>query len=125
MDFHDYNRDGWATEFLMPVGGVGCAAHYIIILGVSRRRPQLHAWRTSIELHDLARRPIGANSSPVRPAQIHPRASTDSSTVMPASRMSARKRPVLSSAWSGTVRGSRALSRWRNLMWLPRWRTTS
>jgi len=36
-------------------------------------------------------------------------ASINSSTVMPASRMRARRSPVFNSPWSGTVSGTRAL----------------
>ena len=42
MDLQDYDHDGRATEFLLPVGGVGCAFHGYVALGISRGRPELH-----------------------------------------------------------------------------------
>jgi len=60
----------------------------------------------------------------VRGRCVHRRkASTNSSMDIPASRISARRRPVFSSAWSGTVSAWRALVGCRSRKWLPRCRT--
>lgn len=46
MDLHDYDHDGRATEFLLPIGGVGCAFHGRVAIGVSRTLPELHIFGT-------------------------------------------------------------------------------
>jgi hypothetical protein len=47
FDLHDYDRDGGATEFVLPVGGVGCAFHGYIALGISRIMPTIHVFGTA------------------------------------------------------------------------------
>jgi hypothetical protein len=47
MALHDYDHDGRATEFLLPIGGVGCAFHGRVAVGVSRRLPQMHVFGTA------------------------------------------------------------------------------
>ena len=47
FDLHDYDRDGHATEFLLPVGGVGCAFHGYVALGISRIAPAIHVFGTA------------------------------------------------------------------------------
>jgi hypothetical protein len=46
MELLDVDRDGQATEFLLPVGGVGCAFHGRVAIGVSRVLPELHVFGT-------------------------------------------------------------------------------
>jgi hypothetical protein len=48
LDLHDYDGDGYATEFLLPVGGVGCAFHGYIALGSSRNAPAIHVFGTAM-----------------------------------------------------------------------------
>jgi hypothetical protein len=47
MDLHDYDRDGRATEFALPVGGGGCAYHHYVAVGISRAQPKLHVLGTA------------------------------------------------------------------------------
>jgi hypothetical protein len=47
MDLHDYDHDGQATEFILPIGGVGCVFHHYVAVGLSRRNPQLHVLGTA------------------------------------------------------------------------------
>ena len=47
MDLHDYDRDGRATEFVLPVGGIGCAYFGYVVVGISRARPKLHVFGTA------------------------------------------------------------------------------
>jgi hypothetical protein len=47
MELHDYDRDGRATEFLLPIGGVGCAFHGYVAVGISRTHPKLHVLGTA------------------------------------------------------------------------------
>jgi hypothetical protein len=47
MDLHDYDRDGRATEFLLPAGGVGCAFHGHVAVGISRALPDIHVLGTA------------------------------------------------------------------------------
>lgn len=47
IDLHDYDRDGRATEFVLPVGGVGCASHRYLAVGISRSQPKLHVLGTT------------------------------------------------------------------------------
>ncbi|HVW28072.1 MAG TPA: hypothetical protein VHC69_22065 [Polyangiaceae bacterium] len=47
MDLHDYDRDGRATEFVLPVGGAGCAFHHYVAVGISRSMPWLHVLGTA------------------------------------------------------------------------------
>src|SRR5262249_18610406 len=42
----DYDGDGRATEFVLPVGGAGCAFHHYVAVGISRARPKLHVLGT-------------------------------------------------------------------------------
>jgi len=48
LELHDYNHDGWATEFVLQVGTLPCGRHEAVLVGVSPDRPQLHAF-TSVE----------------------------------------------------------------------------
>lgn len=47
LDLHDYNHDGWATEFVLQVGAGPCGHQASILVGVSRRTPALHAFGTA------------------------------------------------------------------------------
>jgi hypothetical protein len=47
MVLHDYDHDGQATEFLLPVGGVGCAFHGQAAIGLSRNSPGGHLFGTA------------------------------------------------------------------------------
>jgi len=44
MDLADYNHDGWATEFELPIGGFGCAMWYRVVVGITPQRPEIHAF---------------------------------------------------------------------------------
>ncbi len=48
MRFVDYNHDGLASEFLLPMGNAGCGHRYAIVVGVTRDNPHLHAF-TSVD----------------------------------------------------------------------------
>lgn len=48
MDLQDYDHDGRATEFILPVGGVGCAFHGSVAVGISKRQPELHVLGTAM-----------------------------------------------------------------------------
>ena len=43
MDLRDYDRDGWATEFFLQLETETCGKLMGIAVGVSRKRPALHA----------------------------------------------------------------------------------
>jgi hypothetical protein len=47
MALHDYDHDGQATEFILPIGGVGCVFHHYVAVGLSKRNPQLHVLGTA------------------------------------------------------------------------------
>src|SRR4029453_17314632 len=47
MDVGDYDHDGWATEFVLPVGGFGCLFQSSVVIGISRRQPKLHVFGTA------------------------------------------------------------------------------
>jgi hypothetical protein len=47
LDLQDYDHDGYATEFVLPVGGVGCAFHGSVAVGISRKQPVLHVLGTA------------------------------------------------------------------------------
>jgi hypothetical protein len=46
LDFADYDRDGNATEFLLQVATLPCGKHQMVLVGVSRANPHLHAFTT-------------------------------------------------------------------------------
>ena len=46
IDLHDFDHDGRATEFVLPVGGAGCAMHASIAVGITKQNPRLHAFGT-------------------------------------------------------------------------------
>jgi hypothetical protein len=47
MKLGDYNHDGRANEFLLQVGLRPCGRPQMILVGVSRRNPQLHVFATA------------------------------------------------------------------------------
>jgi len=47
MNMTDLDRDGRATEFLLPVGGVGCAFHGQVAVGISQALPEIHILGTA------------------------------------------------------------------------------
>src|SRR5580765_7536557 len=47
MRFGDYNHDGRASEFLLQVGLRPCGRAQMVLVGVSRRNPQLHVFATA------------------------------------------------------------------------------
>jgi hypothetical protein len=47
MKFGDYNHDGHASEFLLQVGVRPCGRPQMVLVGVSRRNPQLHVFATA------------------------------------------------------------------------------
>jgi len=44
MQFGDYNHDGWATEFELPIGKTFCHNFYSVVIGITPRRRVLHAF---------------------------------------------------------------------------------
>jgi len=46
MELRDYDHDGQATEFFLQIASLPCAKEMGIVIGVSRRRPALHAFGT-------------------------------------------------------------------------------
>jgi hypothetical protein len=48
MQFADYNHDGQATEFFLQSGVLPCGKRMGIIVGISRLKPTLHAFGTSL-----------------------------------------------------------------------------
>jgi hypothetical protein len=46
MDWRDYDHDGQAAEFFLQVASLPCGKEMGIVIGVSRRRPALHAFGT-------------------------------------------------------------------------------
>ena len=51
MDLRDYDHDGQATEFFMQIVSAPCGKEMGIVVGVSRRRPNLHAFGTIENSH--------------------------------------------------------------------------
>jgi hypothetical protein len=47
MEFRDYNHDGWAAEFLLPVDTSGCADLRAVVIGVTRRQNRLHVFSSA------------------------------------------------------------------------------
>jgi hypothetical protein len=46
MNFADYDHDGRATEFFLPVENGGCGHEEGVVIGISRARPYLHVFGT-------------------------------------------------------------------------------
>ena len=46
MDLRDYDHDGQATEFFIQIASLPCGKEMGIVVGLSRRRPGLHAFGT-------------------------------------------------------------------------------
>ncbi|WP_206238849.1 hypothetical protein [Novosphingobium terrae] len=44
MRLADYNHDGIASEFLLPMGNSTCGHRYAIVVGITRDNPHLHAF---------------------------------------------------------------------------------
>lgn len=44
MRLVDYNHDGIASEFLLPVGNAHCGHRYAVVVGITRANPHLHAF---------------------------------------------------------------------------------
>lgn len=44
MKFGDYDHDGHATEFLLQVGTLPCGKHQMLLVGISKQDPHLHAF---------------------------------------------------------------------------------
>lgn len=47
MNLRDYDHDGQATEFILPIGGVGCVFHHFVAVGLSKKDPRLHILGTA------------------------------------------------------------------------------
>jgi hypothetical protein len=47
MRLHDYDHDGWATEFVFQVGYWACGQNPSVLVGVSRANPHLHVFGTA------------------------------------------------------------------------------
>lgn len=47
MSVHDYDHDGQASEFILPIGGVGCVFHHYVAIGLSKQNPKLHVLGTA------------------------------------------------------------------------------
>ncbi|SRR5258708_3045214 len=46
MNFADYDHDGRATEFLLQVSTKPCGKHQMVLIGISKSNPHLHAFST-------------------------------------------------------------------------------
>ncbi len=46
MNFGDYDHDGRATEFILQIGTLPCGKRMSVVVGISRRKPRLHAFST-------------------------------------------------------------------------------
>jgi hypothetical protein len=46
LEVADYNRDRWATEFILQTAALPCGKQQSILIGVSRDQPRLHAFGT-------------------------------------------------------------------------------
>jgi hypothetical protein len=47
MQFADFNHDGWAAEFLVPVEPLGCGHPYSVVVGIASSNPHLHVFTTA------------------------------------------------------------------------------
>jgi hypothetical protein len=47
MRLHDYDHDGWATEFVFQVGYWACGQNPSVLVGVSKANPHLHVLGTA------------------------------------------------------------------------------
>ncbi len=47
LNLHDFDHDGWATEFMLQVGAGPCGHQASILVGISYRAPTLHAFGTA------------------------------------------------------------------------------
>lgn len=50
----DFNHDGWATEFVLPLGTLPCRKRQSVLVGLSPGRPKLHAFASA----DSPNRPL-------------------------------------------------------------------
>jgi hypothetical protein len=46
MNFGDYDHDGRTTEFILQIGTLPCGKRMSVVVGISRRKPHLHAFST-------------------------------------------------------------------------------
>jgi hypothetical protein len=54
LEVADYDRDGWATEFILQTAALPCGKKQSILVGVSKNQPRLHAFGTA----EHPRRPL-------------------------------------------------------------------
>jgi hypothetical protein len=47
VEIGDFNRDGWATEFVLQVGAIPCGKRASVLVGLSPPRPSLHVFSSA------------------------------------------------------------------------------
>ena len=47
LDLHDFNRDGWATEFVLQIGTLPCGKRESVVVGVGPGQRTLHAFASA------------------------------------------------------------------------------
>lgn len=44
LELRDFNRDGWATEFILQISNLPCGKRESVLVGISPKRPRLHVF---------------------------------------------------------------------------------